>query len=106
MTSEPKLLTEAEWRNVLSYRKDIVIDHIRECGLIAEEPVDAVNEIMALVRCLAPDHEIEQAIRAIAAPRKELTLEMMEEAWEVAQHQARGNESILPYMLAALTEAL
>ena len=40
MTDAPKLLTEAEWRNVLSYDKDIAVQYIGERGLIAPEPVD------------------------------------------------------------------
>jgi len=38
--TEPKLLTEAEWRNVFAYNADIAITYIRERGLVADDPVD------------------------------------------------------------------
>ena len=77
MTTEPKLFTLAEAQDRFG---DTFTAELRERGLIAEEPVDPVAHIMALVRRLAPDSEIEQAIRAIVAPRKELTREMVREA--------------------------
>jgi hypothetical protein len=37
---EPKLLTEAEWREMSPYPKEYIEQELRERGLIAAEPVD------------------------------------------------------------------
>jgi hypothetical protein len=39
MRQEPKLLTEAEWREMSPYPKDYIEQELRERGLIAQEPV-------------------------------------------------------------------
>ena len=103
--TEPKLLTEAEMRNVLSYNKDIAINYLRERGLIAAEPVGpllvearevyavwceerGLSESAARVRAGEWDDTSTMQI-AIAALRRgieigaeRLTREMVDAAWE------------------------
>lgn len=90
MTTETKLLTEAEWVAMLGPSAFKMKEHrLRERGLIAEEP-DAIHrlaaEICAKLRgtgsSAAMVKEVEGMIRRRGlelAPRKELTREMVEE---------------------------
>ena len=94
MTTEPKLLTEAEWRNIWRSTGTYQpfpewVEPYRERGLIAEEP-DAIHRLAAEIcakllgtgSSAAMVKEVEGMIRRRGlelAPRKELTREMVEE---------------------------
>lgn len=119
MTTEPKLLTEADFNRVWALRDSPVElrAFLRERGLIAEEPVDRLmKKAVELVDLWLPDetelrHEaIDLALTALRrgmelAPRKELTREMVIAA---VQPNVTGESYAINYsaIQAALTEAL
>ena len=132
MTTELKLLTEADIDRFRTMSQEAVTAELRERGLIAEEPVDRLmKKAVELVGLWLPDetelrHEaIDLALAALRcgmelAPRKTLTREMVEEmtfpACDAAYREVycdRVPEVRTPYVkafarhfYAALTEAL
>ena len=133
MTTEPKLLTEAEWREVLipaDGAADPIIKRLRERGLIAEEPVDPLlveaQEICAewcegrdatdcarRYRTGEWDDTPHVAIALAAlrrgmelAPRKTLTREMVLKAHWHATGAETVEANLIDRLHAALTEAL
>ena len=105
--SGPVLLTEAEWRNVMSYHKDIAIDYIRERGLIASEPVDPLlAEVENIFKPVATENEAKCLILAALRRgrdigRAELTRERVREA--LAQVDIGLSDRELAQVHAALT---
>lgn len=120
MTTEPKLLTEAEWLAWMQKPQSTekALTDLRERGLIAEEPVDRLmKKAVELVDLWLPDetelrHEaIDLALAALRcgmelAPRKELTREMVRKIYNGTKPFSPTDEAHITRIHAALTEAL
>lgn len=118
--TEPKLLTEAEWRTILrqSVNYDVansIICDLRERGMIAPEPVDPLLvEAAALVQswCGQEGAEIEDlALAALRrgmelAERPTLTREMVREAHRQVYGEYVGQEASIESLHAALVDRL
>lgn len=134
--TEPKLLTEAEWRSILrqSVNHDVansIIYNLRERGMIAPEPepepVDPLlieareicvkyftsrNYSQTVIDGLCDDDAIVQvALTALRrnlelAERPTLTREMVEEVVEIALRLTPLRETFVDHLHAALVERL
>ena len=131
--TEPKLLTEAEWHNLLARpTSSQIIDDLRERGLIAPEPepvdplLDEAREIVAklseddgnpafacAVRSCKRDDDLEVRIALTAlrrgmelAERPTLTREMVREAGEIASRLTPMRETFVDCVYALLVERL
>lgn len=115
MTQEVKLFTEKEARIFLGMVPAKALAELRERGLIAEEPVDPLQEAVEAIWHLAigPKHEAVPKMTAELrrrgmelAPRKELTREMVGKIYNATKLFSPTYEAHITRLHAALTEAL
>ena len=113
MTTEPKLLTEAEWLAWMQKPQSTekALTDLRERGLIAEEPDMVTAEYQKLWEAWDGVDYRDLGLAALRrgmelAPRKELTREMVRKIYNGTKPFSPTDEAHITRIHAALTEAL